>query len=227
MPQINVRRTNDIYRAVHTTEEDWKEVVAVWLNDYQVPEEQAQEALATMEADVAEAQFKPWLVASPQGLAAVPPQTFVSDFEDVAATDVLSELFIERQAQAGKGYTHAHDDVRGLGHLISEAVTRLSFGEEPTEEQIRRGLIEASAILVAAIDLIDRKESKARNLPEFYSKQQLGALEMSWVLRVNEYIGALDDLQGQAQDEENSTPEDAIGWARAQFEQIFKTTPQE
>ena len=56
------------------------------------------------------------------------------------------------------------------------------------------------------------------------AEQQLQKYEAKWIARVSQYIGALDDLHGQAQDEEDSLPEEAIDWARAQFDQIFQVT---
>lgn len=54
-------------------------------------------------------------------------------------------------------------------------------------------------------------------------EEKLQAYEQQWIERVSEFLGALDDLAGQAQDEEEtSTPEDAISWAAAQFKEIFR-----
>ena len=53
-------------------------------------------------------------------------------------------------------------------------------------------------------------------------EEQLKAYEARWIERVLDYLNALIDLAGQAHDEEEtSTPEDAISWAEAQFKDIF------
>jgi hypothetical protein len=131
-------------------------------------------------------------------------------------------VWAERRTQPEHGYTAEHDDVHGLKHLLEEAVSRLShFGEAPTDEFIRGQIITSAAILVAAVDLIDRGESKSRNLPAFYTHKQLGVYEQQWMQKISQYLGALEDLQGQAQDEEHSTPDEAIVWAREQFKTVF------
>lgn len=66
---------------------------------------------------------------------------------------VLDEVLAERGRQIRKGYTHDHDDQHGLRfglrHLVSLADSRLQLIE-------RQGLVEAAALLVAAIEVIDR-----------------------------------------------------------------------
>lgn len=57
------------------------------------------------------------------------------------------------------------------------------------------------------------------------AEQVLQSYEQLWIARVSEFMAALEDLAGQAQDEEEtSTPEEAIGWAAAQFREIFKVS---
>lgn len=58
-----------------------------------------------------------------------------------------------------------------------------------------------------------------------YTQEDMENYEAAWMERVAQYLAALEDLTGMAQDEEGtSTPEEAIGWADAQFRQIFKIT---
>lgn len=62
---------------------------------------------------------------------------------------VLSEIGAQRQHQIERGYTTEHDDAHGIEHLVSWAglyATRYT----------RDGLVKAAALLVAAVESMDR-----------------------------------------------------------------------
>jgi len=226
MTQIHVRRIDSTVAAVHTSDEDWRDVVRGWVLDTgQIEDEQQfgdflrgiEKVNATMTGQV-------WLLNSPTGISVVEPAVFVDLFEDVNATEVLDEVWLERQGHKEKGYDAAHDDKHGLGHLLEQAVSHLShFGEAPTDEFIRGEIIVAASLLIAAVDQMDRGNSKGKKiLPGFYTHKELGRLELKWTQRVSEYLGELDDLAGTSQDEiDVSTPEEAITWASERFKVVF------
>jgi hypothetical protein len=62
----------------------------------------------------------------------------------------LEDIATERVRQVEKGWTATHDDAHGVVHLIDEAQARLDGGPS------RRGLVAAAALLVAAIETLDR-----------------------------------------------------------------------
>jgi hypothetical protein len=74
--------------------------------------------------------------------------------------EVLAQLATERQRQLALGYDIAHDDEAGLGHLMREAHYRLGhMGEVSSSELVRHELKKIGAIVVAAIEYIDRERS--------------------------------------------------------------------
>ncbi|MDR1310632.1 MAG: hypothetical protein LBK01_01975 [Burkholderiaceae bacterium] len=77
-----------------------------------------------------------------------------------AAKEVLAER--QRQIEV-KGYTHEHDDSYNhlTGRLVGLALERIFRCVNKTEENYRICLVEAAALLLAEIERIDRKESKA------------------------------------------------------------------
>ncbi len=221
-----VRRPNSILEATSTMNVGWQDDMLGWMKQDGLTEDEINQSMTQIIAYVEAAEVKPWFLHSATGVEVVHPADFV-DFEDVAATDVLEELWVERRRQGSKGYTYVHDDVHGIGHLVTEAVGRISNLNDKEDSEVRSRLIKSAALLVAAVDLLDRKESKERKFPQFHDAEDVTQISMGvdgkWIERVVEYSEALDDLAGQAQDEiDTSTPEDAIGWARTQFEQIFK-----
>lgn len=220
----HVRRSDAVYPTVHTANAGWEDELRPFIAA-QIPN--PDEALDLLRQLVAEQPFHPWLLVAPDGVAVIPPEDMAADYDDVAATDVLDEVWRARQSHSSHGYTNAHDDVHGLGHLIREAVSHVHhFGETPTDEFIRGELIVAMGLLHAAVDLIDRKESRVTTpLPLFYDHEAMCRYEGQWVSRVTAYLNELADLQGMAHDEEDSsTPEEAIGWAEERFKQVFRIT---
>ena len=73
------------------------------------------------------------------------------------ATHVLSEIAAERQDQHSRGYTPAHDDAHGLGHILAQTATTPMDADRAAQ---RAGLIRDAALLVAAIEWIDRNPGK-------------------------------------------------------------------
>ena len=69
------------------------------------------------------------------------------------------------------------------------------------------------------LNVFDLREVAA--LAQDQAEENARKVEAVWIERVGQFMAALDDLAGQAQDEEHSTPEEAIGWAAEQFKQIF------
>ena len=160
MPETIVRRTDATYRAVHTTDEDWRDVVRTWLRDFEVPEENHEDVIAQMEADTKSQPHAPWLIASNEGLGGITPQDFAKNFEDVAATDTLTEIYAERLRQITNGYDAAHDDAHGLSHLVEIAKSYLEVEEDGlSHEEARQCVLKAAATLNAALDLLSRAEA--------------------------------------------------------------------
>ena len=167
MPVTHVRRINATFPAVHTSDEDWEQHVTGWLQQYGANEEQTEQTLASIRTQVAQQVAKPWLIASAEGLGAIPPQDFITDFEEVAATSALDEIFAERMRQIEKGYDAAHDDAHGIQHLIEVATSYLhGFGETPTDEFVGGEIIKAAATLTAALDLLSRTSARRAALGE-------------------------------------------------------------
>lgn len=72
--------------------------------------------------------------------------------QKLALTGVLEEIRAERFAQVKKGYTPEHDDLNGVEDMIGYANARLSHGDPAREE-----LVEMASVIVAAIEMMDRK----------------------------------------------------------------------
>lgn len=80
--------------------------------------------------------------------------------------DVLREVGQERERQVAKGYTDQHDDAHGPAELVEYAVHRLDLvgsvdrsvglGYPPSRET----LVEVAAMLVAAVESIDRRAAR-------------------------------------------------------------------
>lgn len=74
---------------------------------------------------------------------------------------VLRDLTDERARQISKGWTPEHDDAHSTASLVRLAGDRLAaVDEEDAEaqlEDVRRYLVEATAILVATIEALDRE----------------------------------------------------------------------
>lgn len=64
----------------------------------------------------------------------------------------------EREAQIEK-YPLASDDAKGTNHLVTEAVYRLThMGEFPTDEQAFETFKQSAAMLIAAMEVIERAQ---------------------------------------------------------------------
>ena len=72
------------------------------------------------------------------------------------------------------------------------------------------------------LNVFDLRE--VASIAEEQATENAQRVEAVWIERVGQFLAALEDLAGQAQDEEHSTPEEAIGWAAEQFKQIFHVT---
>jgi hypothetical protein len=66
-------------------------------------------------------------------------------------SNVAAEIVAERDRQRRKGYDEAHDDEHGLQHIMAEVQTRVAGRLWSRVE-----LVEAAAVLVAAIEWLDR-----------------------------------------------------------------------
>lgn len=76
-------------------------------------------------------------------------------------TTVLLELLKERRHQIGKGYTPEHDDQHEVPDLVTLAVDRLARYEQVLDPRpIRQRILEAAAMLVAALEVIDRDTAR-------------------------------------------------------------------
>lgn len=76
------------------------------------------------------------------------PEPLVSGDHSPALRDIAHE----RSRHAGLGYTDEHDDEHGTRRLEALAISRLHVGHGT-----RRGLVQAASLLVAAIELMDRR----------------------------------------------------------------------
>lgn len=73
-------------------------------------------------------------------------------------TQVLEQVGAERSSQLIRGYDADHDDKHGHADLTKEAVYRLShMGEVSSPAAVRHELIVGAALLVAAIETLDRQ----------------------------------------------------------------------
>lgn len=159
MPAINARPTQTV-EAIHSTDHDFREVVEQWL-----PNDTTAEEVDGFFAVVAE---KPhcWVVRTSDGnnIGIVTAAGFAADWEDVAATDTLDEIWTERQRHASLGYDNQHDDNEGINHLANEAVRQIvksvvTMTYHPTDADRRQRLIKAGSLILAAIDKIDRAQN--------------------------------------------------------------------
>lgn len=66
---------------------------------------------------------------------------------------ILDEVAAVREQQITKGYDAAHDDAHGAGHLVAIAGAYV-------DRHDREGLVVAAALLVAAIEAVDRQDAK-------------------------------------------------------------------
>lgn len=85
-------------------------------------------------------------------LVAVPK----SAMRALLAHTVTAEVHAERARQIAKGYDAAHDDEHGEGHLL-EFVAALI--DNPVRASTRAELVKAAALLVAVIEVLDRREN--------------------------------------------------------------------
>jgi hypothetical protein len=167
MPAVTVR-TQETFQAVHTADADWKETIVGWALAEGVPQEEADNLVADMAADL-ESQVtalgvkgQPWIVRTPQGLLPMAPDAFLSTFDDVNATDVLDDIWRERQTHPGRGYDAKHDDAETLTHLTHQVEVRMQSimsSAYPTDAERRHELVVAGSLIVAAIDKIDRAQT--------------------------------------------------------------------
>lgn len=68
---------------------------------------------------------------------------------------VIGDVLTERNRQIEKGYDTAHDVLHGAEYLIGEAVARIDAFTGPVYEVQREKVLEAAALLVAALEVID------------------------------------------------------------------------
>jgi hypothetical protein len=83
----------------------------------------------------------------------------VIPFPDHTA-EILNEIAGERVAQIEKGYDPEHDDALSVGRLIELAESRSHRRNHDNPGYYSRAhLIEAAALMVAAIEVLDRSEA--------------------------------------------------------------------
>lgn len=69
----------------------------------------------------------------------------------------VEEVFEEMREATRKGYDMAHDDQHGSGHLVTEAVHRLThMGETPTDDAVKHEIVVAIGLLFNAYTTLDR-----------------------------------------------------------------------
>ena len=77
-------------------------------------------------------------------------------------SDVLVEVRDERERQVGLGYDAAHDDEHGSALVAQRAFDLLAdVTEFVTPKDTRKALVQVAALVVAAIETLDR-EAAAR-----------------------------------------------------------------
>lgn len=162
MPATTVRST-DTYEAIHTSDSDWQDVIRGWMSVHGAPPEQIEEYVGKFEAGVAEAGLaRPWLINTDRGIGIIAPHDFVKWYEDVAATDVLAEVFRELAGHADKGFDVKHDDSHPLPHFIQVIDFYLHPLAKPDntlpDAVKRREFIKAASVAVAAVHKIDRAQ---------------------------------------------------------------------
>lgn len=92
----------------------------------------------------------------------------VPDHEGIAlvkeSMEIFTEVIREMQVAVDAGWTRQHDDEHGSGHLVTEAVDRLThMGEYPTDDAVDFTLIVAIGLLVNA----KRTLARARTVGTF------------------------------------------------------------
>lgn len=75
------------------------------------------------------------------------------------ALPVLAQITLERDRQLAElGWTPDHDDRRGVMHLLGMADNKLikcALRQDPDRDE----LVKAAALLVAAIEVLDRRDA--------------------------------------------------------------------
>lgn len=160
MPAVTVRTTTTV-QAVFTGDADWEDVVREWMIAEGAPDEAITGYMVQFREGVAQAGLaRPWLVDTPQGIGVIPPHEFANYFEDVAATDVLMEIFQEMAGHADKGYTLAHDDAHNTADfvgIIRHYIDPLATPGNTLPDAVRRHeFIKAASVAVQAVNKIDR-----------------------------------------------------------------------
>lgn len=80
---------------------------------------------------------------------------------DTTTSRVLADILIERGRQIDLGWTREHDDRHALRELVALSAAQVRKpGTEGPGFYSRERLIEAAAILVAAVETIDRREAR-------------------------------------------------------------------
>lgn len=91
-----------------------------------------------------------------------------------ATSTVLQEVAAERLRQQAKGYTTQHDDDHGWEHAAREAFARLPESIMiPELKEPRATLVECAALLVAAVESIDRAAAAAAPPPPKHAITQV------------------------------------------------------
>jgi hypothetical protein len=73
------------------------------------------------------------------------------------ALPVLAEITLERDRQIAElGWTPEHDDAHGVAHLERLAVEWAIHASHTTGTEQRDALVKVAALVVAAIEVIDR-----------------------------------------------------------------------
>lgn len=73
---------------------------------------------------------------------------------------VVNELAAERRRQIAKGWTPAHDDQHETPELVDLALDRVYLFDHSDVRPLRRRIIESAAMLVAAVEAMDRQEAR-------------------------------------------------------------------
>lgn len=160
MSEIIIRPT-DTFRAVHTSDSDWEDVLRGWLVAEGAPTEEVEGYMGKFREGVKAAGIaRPWLINTPRGIAIVAPQDFVSQFEDVAATDVLGEVFSEQKRAIEKGFDATHDDKHTTADFVSilrhYADPLATPGNTLPDAVKRHEFIKVAQVAISAVHKIDR-----------------------------------------------------------------------
>lgn len=144
----------DPLEAIHASDPEFKATITAWFS-------QIGESVDDFFAVVDAQEFKPWVVRAKntESIGIVRPARFSTDFNDVADTDVLNDIYAERMRHGELGYNWAHDDVHGINHLVTMVSHRMQSMQStlyPTDADKRKELVQAASLIVAAIDKIDR-----------------------------------------------------------------------